>query len=118
MKMIKDVITKMRQCAEENELANCYDIHKVITDKLKTWADKIKQAVTNCIQLNILKAKASAALSYPPRNCDVGTIVEQAKRFDVYCHSEGGLCSVCDSCAECVIAWMQMPYEEAKGDAK
>lgn len=55
-----------------------------------------------------------AALAEPLRNCEVGTAEEQAKRFDVYCHTGGHLCSALDTCSECVIAWTQKPYEEEK----
>jgi hypothetical protein len=58
--------------------------------------------------------KAKSALAEPVLNCEVGTAEEQAKRFDVYCHTGGGLCLSIDSCAECTIAWMHMPYEEVK----
>ena len=55
------------------------------------------------------------ALSAPPRNCDVGTVEEQKKRFRDFC-----IRSKCDSCpfseectlANCAICWSQMPYEE------
>ena len=55
------------------------------------------------------------ALSAPPRNCDVGTVEEQKKRFRDFC-----IRSKCDSCpcsgecnwAYCAIRWSQMPYEE------
>ena len=63
-----------------------------------------------------------AALSAPPRNCDVGTADEQAERFAEYCDSEACKRNRCKSrakalCIErCAIAWSQMPYE--KGDAK
>jgi hypothetical protein len=59
-------------------------------------------------------AIVDAALAEPLKNYEVGTQEEQAKRFDVYCHTGGGLCSSIDSCAECTIAWMHMPYEEVK----
>ena len=59
-----------------------------------------------------------AALSAPPRNCDVGTADEQAERFAEYCDSEACKRNRCKSrakalCIErCAIAWAQMPYEE------
>ena len=61
---------------------------------------------------------AGAALSAPPRNCDVGTVAEQAERFAEYCDSEACKRNRCKSrakalCIErCAIAWSQMPYEE------
>ena len=57
---------------------------------------------------------ARAALSAPPRNCDVGTTEDQFERFDRWCDSR----SIKDcwglGCRKCLIAWSQMPYEEAK----
>ena len=35
-----------------------------------------------------------AALSAPPRNCDVGTAEEQADRFNKFCGKQGGKCEI------------------------
>ena len=64
---------------------------------------------------------ARAALSAPPRNCDVGTVAEQNERFDKYCYDHRSheiCCGKCPIFGEpcCELAWSQMPYEE--GDAK
>lgn len=65
--------------------------------------------------------KARAALSSPPRNCDVGTPEEQIDRWRLFCKSHDD----CDSCpvesgapcmVRCAIEWLQMPY--AEGGAK
>lgn len=67
---------------------------------------------------NLIERAVNAALSKPPRNCDVGTAEEQAKRFAEYCDSEACKRNRCKSrakalCIErCAIAWAQMPYEE------
>ena len=61
---------------------------------------------------------ARTALSAPPRNCDVGTAEEQARRYEELCdsHTCGSICS--GSCCplydyDCSpFAWAQMPYEE------
>ena len=65
---------------------------------------------------------AEAALSAPPRNCDVGTAKEQEERFRKFCASHYNINNVdgeCDSCpikevigVDCAIAWSQLPYEE------
>ena len=81
--------------------------------------------------LNGVKAAqdmAKAALSAPPRNCDVGTAEEQSDRFDKFCYSH----SKCHKCPvksiwnsqhrqkqlceiiRCEIIWSQMQYEEVK----
>ena len=65
---------------------------------------------------------ADGALSPSPRNCDVGTAEEQAKRFYKFCMANSsvilGMCySKCpcidsgDKC-HCLTKWAQMPYEE------
>lgn len=56
---------------------------------------------------------AEAALSAPPRNCDVGTAEEHTTRHDKWC----ALCHNIDicrlkSCRVCFSEWSQMPYEE------
>ena len=66
-----------------------------------------------------LVEQARAALSSPPRNCDVGTAEEQAKRYGDYCDNRS--CSECPCCGKvlygkCEFAWAQMPYNE--GSAK
>ena len=66
--------------------------------------------------------KARAALiSTPPRNCDVGTPAEQAKRKQAYCKDCG--CRGCPISAGntllCDLGWAQMPYNEGgKNDQK
>ena len=66
-------------------------------------------------------AVIESALSKPPRNCDVGTAEEQAKRFNSFCktHLSGirGICSPqcpcieCRSMFHCLTKWAQMQYE-------
>lgn len=68
----------------------------------------------------------AAALSAPPRNCDVGTAEEQAGRFHSFCKTRQsgiyGMCSPqcpCKECSDmchCLTKWSQMAYEE--GGAK
>ena len=76
---------------------------------------------------------ADAAIASPPRNCDVGTVEEQAERFRRFCEThkpdesqfteEGELLCPSTGCeliacnhGQCALAWSQMPYEE--GGAK
>ena len=57
-----------------------------------------------------------AALSAPPRNCDVGTPEDQHNRFMRFCDSKSmGYCWG-RGCRKCMAQWGQMPYEE--GGAK
>ena len=62
----------------------------------------------------------NAALSAPPRNCDVGTPEEQSARFDAHCRKHMG-CLTCPLREKdggvpkhCELAWAQMPYEEVQ----
>ena len=66
--------------------------------------------------------KCRAALSAPPRNCDVGTAEEQAQRIDAFCKSHGtdknGYYR-CEECPllkidRCELKWAQMPYNESE----
>lgn len=65
--------------------------------------------------------KCLAALSAPPRNCDVGTAEEQEDRFADFCrkHECTMNCPVkkkwsfrCGHKPSCGVLWSQMPYEE------
>lgn len=64
--------------------------------------------------------KCDAALSAPPRNCNIGTVEEQFKRYHKFCMGGHG-CSTCKvgirSGAGCSLAWAQMPYK-AEGAEK
>ena len=71
-----------------------------------------------------------AALSAPPRNCDVGTPEEQRARFDKFCRSnswdeiDGAHCmSSCPlyhgDCSRCEeLEWAQMPYNKEQQNEK
>lgn len=64
--------------------------------------------------------EARKALAKPQRNCDVGAVAEQAKRFAKFCDSNtyGVVCN--DDCplrkntsgSSCELEWAQMPYDE------
>lgn len=68
---------------------------------------------------------ARDAISAPPRNCDVGTAEEQAKKW-YWRYCQGHTCHTCplgprkwsetDKATLCFSEWLQMPYEE--GGAK
>ena len=67
-----------------------------------------------------LRLKINAALSSPPRNCDVGTSEEQRKRFKVFCRDrQYGSCDGCPvrRSGFCTLQWAQMPYEAEEGGA-
>ena len=77
----------------------------------------------NTTDVNKVVGEMKAALSAPPRNCDVGTSEEQAERFYAFCgyhrFQSGikGMCSSlcpcirCRDMCSCITTWEQMPYE-------
>ncbi len=85
--------------------------------------------VDACYDLTKAIKIANAALSEPPRNCDVGTAEEQAERYGRYCDKftqDGMHCESCQCCGKiqfgkCEFAWSQMSYEadaEKEGGAE
>ena len=95
---------------------------KAILDALNEIKDTIDEWRTNGEmehwQYSKLFDITDAALAKPPRNCDVGTAEEQARRYEELCdsHTCGSICS--GSCCplydyDCSpFAWAQMPYED------
>ena len=70
-----------------------------------------------------LICRIQALENRPKRNCDVGTVEEQADRFDLFCSKykcSGAWDSTSPECpiskdkkgVMCELAWAQMPYEE------
>ena len=110
---IADIIEEKRSVAQYIRENNDTLIGRMDALKLEEEAGRIEVA---------WKREREAALSAPPRNCDVGTAEEQAERFAEYCDSEACKRNRCKSrakalCIErCAIAWSQMPYE--KGGSK
>jgi hypothetical protein len=66
-----------------------------------------------------IRTQIKQALAEPPKNCEVGTAEEQAKRFKHYCDNKVCKRRVCHSYGyenlfhyKCFPIWSQMPYEE------
>lgn len=81
-------------------------------ERIAEYADHIEES----------QKKAHAALSAPPRNCDVGTAEEQAERYMKFCKNYPK-CTGCPCVGrmqyhKCEFAWAQMPYEAQEGGAK
>ena len=106
---IADIVASKRSEAQYIRENNDTLIGRKDALKLEEEAGRIEAA---------WKREREAALSDPPRNCDVGTAEKQAERFDEYCDSESCKRNRCKSRAKalyierCAIAWAQMPYEE------
>ena len=122
----------------EQPVANCNTLNvakmREALEKIASMGEQIDYQLGNseetvyafrherCIAHNISEC-AREALSATPRNCDVGTVEEQAKRFHSFCESNKQCGDVysCERCQlnsieDCELAWAQMPYEE--GGAK
>ena len=146
---IADILTEMREFADTDSQSIGRD---VLRRRIQHFARRIEQSVTDCNQFGNAAAMRKAlesvrnwcinrlvnapyqvtvegllsfvnvGLSAPPRNCDVGTADEQAKRFHSFCKKFQsriqGMCSplcpfidCCDVC-HCMTKWSQMPYKE------
>lgn len=107
--------------AMREALERCASMGEQIENQLGSSEDTVYAfRGERCLAHNISEC-ARAALSAPPRNCDVGTVAEQNERFDKYCYDHRSheiCCGKCPIFGEpcCELAWSQMPYEE--GDAK
>ncbi len=97
-----------------------------IRDIAKTFMDAtIMRHVTDSARIDVanIEALVDAALSAPPRNCDIGTAEEQYYRHDKYCSSQP-TCRKClrddaaSMCISCFAKWAQRPYEAEEGGAK
>ena len=89
--------------------------------------EKIVELTAPCegvtsIELQV-QAEALTALSLPPRNCDVGTALEQSKRFMDFCRP-GYRPPNCEECKVytnrmnkfwCQLEWAQTPYAAKEG---
>lgn len=105
---------KMREALRELIVAVC-DYHENANSLY--YGKDIRSVIA--VQLN----NAREALSIPLRNCDVGLVEEQAKRYQEFCdesQTDEDYCSMCARCSlkkekNCAITWANMPYEsEAK----
>lgn len=70
--------------------------------------------------LNEVKAAqdmAKTALAEPLKNCEVGTIGEQIKRFYNEYYAKDSRCKRMWSFGECAIHWSQMSYDNIRDDA-
>lgn len=98
--------------------------------------EKVRRVLHCAIVAGILKGddvndafnEVIAAISAPPRNCDVGTAEEQQDRFREFCrkHFDARECGLGRSVAkcpayrgekipDCSLWWAQMPYDEGSG---
>lgn len=133
----RELVADIRQEADRMEAAHKRELEAVgNAAKLREALSKfcaysavvLNTGMFNRVHLEALLNMAKAALAEPPRNCDVGTVMEQGKRFAAFCYKNRNAESCCGDCpafnkgtprgAECELTWAQMPYEAEKGGAK
>lgn len=76
------------------------------------WHKKAKEAARWRDVFQELKEVCDAALSEPPRNCDIGTPEEQVDRHREWCRRDNDSSDCCNDCRDCFARWAQMPYTE------
>jgi len=110
---------------------------QLLYDDGKTWMDSrnhsregtfksTKELCDFCRKENIkAKYRIVGREVRPSRNCDVGTVKEQAERFHAFCASNKKCGDVysCERCQfnsveDCELAWAQMLYEEGGTNGK
>lgn len=85
-------------------------------------AQEGENGVVSKVRLEEEIKAVTAALSAPPRNCDVGTAKKQNDRYVLFCKSHKKNHGNCFGCTafqfigRCEFAWAQMPYEEGGND--
>ena len=97
-------------------MANNFQIMRAALLRVKEARGRDLEYVT----LADIDADVDAALAAPPRNCDVGTPEEQARRFQLFCQAHRAFDAGCSSnCPfvdtadinHCQSGWAQLPYE-------
>ena len=99
-------------CENSSHVGNAAAMRKALNE-IQLVCYKAGITIGYDVACGIIKSKSRAARSDPPRNCDVGTVDEQLKRFSAFCMSRK--CNECpfvsSTYGECGVRWSQMPYE-------
>ena len=98
---------------ESSRVGNAAKMREALSDACYAMFNFLKTQNGGYEEMAKALDKAKAALAATPRNCDIGTALEQVSRHRIWCKC-GGDCAV--SCKMCFAKWSQMPYEE--GGAK
>lgn len=127
----RQALAENARANEAQSVANCNQLKiRKSMERLREWAimDLNENAFIADSSGNYMKfikgtiEIANAALSAPPRNCDIGTAEEQSKRFKKYCALNKDFEWGCEKypifpykIIKCEFIWAQLPYEsEAK----
>ena len=123
---IRELIGREATIEKSSAVGNAAAMREALEKVLRVLHCAIVADILKGDDVNSAFNEVTAALSAPPRNCDVGTAEEQEKRFNSFCktHLSGtrSICSAqcpcvgCRSMFHCLTKWSQMPYDE--GGAK
>ena len=102
------------EAAEKHSVTNCNRLGNAakMREALETIAEYAKAAECHTEDahllgyLNQIERWVEAALSAPPRNCDVGTPEEQSKRHREWCRQARWVFG----CIRCMAEWLQLQY--------
>lgn len=101
-----------------NQLKNAAAMREALSDACYAMFNFLKTQNGGYEEMAEALDKAKSVLSAPPRNCDVGTVEEQAERYEKFCYAHRsrekgcGDCPLLDGGPCCELAWAQMPYGE------
>lgn len=108
-------------CEKSSHVGNAAKLGEALNELLGVFDSGLVKYSDSCdhsdtAQIQYVIDKAEAALAAPPRNCDVGTVEEQAERFMKFCsdHQEPwhGCSNYCLMSEKCALTWAQMPYNQ------
>ena len=103
-----------RESACKHSVTNCNRLGNAakMREALENIAEYAKAAACHTEDahllgyLNQIERWVEAALSAPPRNCDVGTPEEQSKRHREWCRQARWV----SGCIRCMAEWLQLQY--------
>jgi len=114
-------IVRQALSAPPEQPSNAAAMRAALSDACYAMFNFLKTQTGGYEEMAIALDKAKAALAAPPRNCDVGTPEEQAKRIAEYCKTQDNhTLNRCAQCplykfdGDCALVWAQEPYEPRK----
>ena len=86
-----------------------------LIEQLKAMPEKMEGLNSEGEFVVLNTHKLADSLKKSLRNCDVGTAEEQTRRWNRFCYRHECLSCPVEPIREvdCILAWSQMPYEEA-----